>query len=203
MAIDNNYDLRNSGLLYLWSNDANRPIDFLTLPKDANVNRVAVPYWYYHRHGGQDSSGWLSIALQGQKGEDIVDRIKNSAKRIESKFLEIGTGKYNAVFAQFIPSCTRSFGHALEDTFFPWTSHEKRGIFVIITLVVDLATLAFRLIALVPRALYQRYRSHPSHEGIEVMAATHPFDLRIGDIDIGSFTDPVNGLYYPTEVRLG
>lgn len=190
-----NYEL-HVDTLYLWSQRLPDSVDFRDFQKDVVVRTVAIPFVYYHNHGGKDSEGWFSIALQGQRGEDLVDRIKNSAISIESKIHAIGEERYpcKSLFLQFIPGCTLSLNHALQMTFFPWTSQEKRGLCVIIALIVDLATLAFRLIAFVPRALYQRYRSRPALEGIKVLIQTNPFDLRVGEIDVNSFTDQINGV---------
>lgn len=178
------YTLKNDGRLDL-ARTIGSSVDYSILSAD-RVKSVSIPFTYTHGHGGGIVRGVLSVALL--PGNSMRERLIASVDKIDS--LVSGKERYDhPVFATFIPLCTRSGAHILQ-SFFPLTisifDSEREGVskvmLGILAAIVDLATLVFRLVTFIPRAIYQRCRNTPP-EGIVVHDNDRKVDWSLGEIE--------------------
>lgn len=166
----------NNGRLDLWTEDRAKPPNY---PLNVPITLVTIPFTYYS-HGGNIRR------IVGRLSHAYHDTVGNTLGRIES-LLKARNRDDNLLICLFVPSCTHFLSNALKSTFFPFSIHnmEKTNgcaakvLLGIVALVVDLATLAFRLLTFIPMAIYQRCGNTPP-AGIQVIEGS--VDWRSGMI---------------------
>lgn len=185
-----NFSLTN-GRLDLWTRNRTDPLLLSTLKENIVIYYVTIPFTYYYhiREPGEGRvKGRLLIEMQETIGASVtkIETLLKARARDENSFSYV-----------FIPECTLSISHVLGKTFLPCSifNVERRGsrtskvLLAIVALVADLATLVFRLIAFIPRAIYQRCGNTPP-EGIQVIEGN--VDWRSGDIFFPTDLNPSN-----------
>ncbi len=158
------------------------------------ITHVTVPFRYIaHRYDGAPVKGHLSIALPADMPKQynqfdnvyIERAINNAVEQIKAQ------GGYNSLlFKLFVPFCTREF-NCLAHNLMPCYQETKKSdscdpLVMIIALIVDFATLAFRLLFLIPRAFYQSHcLNGPGHApGIEIYQGMARINWEMGYLSI-------------------
>jgi hypothetical protein len=178
------------------------------LPEYANVFRYGTyPLDKPNKGKAPDVTGRLEIQITPQDGHGSNDeKVRSALNRITGLLIE-REGYHSLLFKTFVPFSTRH----LKDTcksLFPFTGvgrehlaskgFEKSvvGSLVVgvIMLIADIATLAFRLLALIPRAIYQHcLQKNPPLKDVQVSSNDMKVDWGKGTVVVHTYTKDMSG----------
>jgi hypothetical protein len=141
------------------------------LPEYANVFRYGTyPLNRPRDDSAPDYTGRLQIEITSEdKHGNNWEKVKSALRRVNELFAR-REGYHSLLFQTFVPFSTRHFKDTCK-SLFPFTGlgrehlasigrQDEIGsslIVGVVMLIADLATIAFRLIALIPRAIYQHH----------------------------------------------
>lgn len=187
---------------------------------------VTIPVrWHYDRHSSFDARFQIDLTDQDQ-GETLGQRAIAAIRRGQRAIAQIKPLAFHPVVHSLVPFnlCTDP-AHLVTHILHPLTHLGQealkakkithwipRVLLGIITLIVDLATLVFRLVTLIPRAFYQCYHTAEIPRGMKFIATgyqpssyrppSNTINLKWGTIDVPTFEISENDLPNGVEMRI-
>ena len=222
-------DNRDPPLVQNISQRHSNPIDFprmLFQPDKGPSWSVTIPVrWKYSRFSSLEARFQIDLTDQDQ-GETLGQRAIAAVHRGQMALAQISQPSFHPIVHSLVPFnlCT-DLTHLTTHILHPLTHLGQealkskkithwipRVLLGIVTFIIDLATLAFRLITLLPRAFYLRYRTVEVPEGMQFIATgyqpsshappSNTVDLSRGNIDVATFEIFHNNLPDGVEMRI-